>query len=171
MIIPRQCDECQETYQAETRYLNRNQGRFCSRKCSSTNNAIARSRKKEHNASCAFCGNTFYKSPSKLTASKSGLVFCSRAHKDSAQRLGGIEQIMPSHYGTGLVPEYRKKAFRNFPIECRVCGWKEFPEVLEVNHKNLNRSDNSLENLEILCPTHHQVFHFLDRSGRWANCN
>lgn len=75
---------------------------------------------------------------------------------------------MPPHYGTGSSLDYRKLAFESLPNQCAVCGWSDYLEVLEVNHKDLNRNNNSIENLEILCPTHHQVFHYLDGSGRWS---
>jgi hypothetical protein len=167
MIVSRPCDFCQADYQAESRYLSRGQGRFCSRSCS----AKGRNRvKPEPNVECALCRTWFHLTESKKKGSKSGLFFCSREHKDQAQRIGGIEAIMPPHYGTGNGSyDYRKRAFDNLPNECKVCGWNDYPEVLEVNHKDVNRSNNNLSNLEILCPTHHQVFHFLDGSGRWAH--
>ena len=170
----RNCNICGNEYKAEPRYLKRNQGLTCSRACGSIlahQNAAVKN-PKEPNCECANCGTMFRASKSRIAASKSGLFFCSRACKDEAQRIGGIREIMPSHYGTSaaLVPEYRRRAFRHYPNECAVCGWNEYPDVLEVNHKNLDRSDNSIENLEILCPTHHQVFHYLDGSGRWSRC-
>ena len=33
---------------------------------------------------CAYCGKLFYKSKSKISQSKSGLLFCCREHKDLA---------------------------------------------------------------------------------------
>jgi hypothetical protein len=169
-MITRNCNNCQEPYEADPRYIKRGQGLFCSRSCSSSFNATKRFEEQtKPNVFCAFCTEPFYLNPSKQKNSKSGLFFCSREHKDSAQRLGGIEEIMPNHYGTSNIPSYRKRAFRELPNECAVCKWSEYPEVLEVNHKDLNRSNEAIENLEILCPTHHQVFHYLDGSGRWAN--
>lgn len=76
---------------------------------------------------------------------------------------------MPPHYGTGGGRNsYRKLAFDNLPNECAVCGWNQYSEVLEVNHIDVDRTNNTLNNLEILCPTHHQVFHYLDGSGKWT---
>jgi hypothetical protein len=132
-MIARPCDYCQVEYQAEPRYLKRGQGKYCSRTCSSAGNQQSRP-KPTPNVVCAFCGVEFYLNNSKQKGSKSGLFFCSRAHKDTAQRIGGIEDIMPTHYGTGNGSyDYRKRAFDTYPHECAVCGWKEYPEVLEVN--------------------------------------
>ncbi len=169
-MIARLCDICQTEYQAEPRYLKRGQGKTCSKQCGIKLSAALRTKNQAPNVVCALCGEGFYLSASKIRASKSGLFFCTRAHKDEAQKIGGIEAIMPPHYGTGNgLYDYRKRAFNNLPNECAVCGWNEYPDVLEVNHKDVNRSNNDLSNLEILCPTHHQVFHYLDGSGRWAS--
>jgi hypothetical protein len=167
MKILRACSFCNKEYEAEQRYLNRGQGTFCSQSCS-TRNAIALRPKPEPNVSCAHCGIRFYKNFSKQNGSKSKLYFCSREHKDIAQRLGGIKEIMPPHYGTAKTPEYRDKAFAHYPHKCANCGWNKYPDVLEVNHKNIDRSDNSITNLELLCPTCHQVFHYETKTGRYT---
>lgn len=161
-MISRQCDYCQVEYQAEARYLNRGQGRFCSRSCSSR----AQTRVRPNTATCAYCGITFNKPKSSIASSKSGLVFCSRKHKDLAQRIGGLKEIQPSHYG-GSKSDYREVAFDSYPAECCRCGYSNHPEILEVNHKDCDRKNNSADNLEILCPNCHAEFHFLTRTGKW----
>lgn len=172
MIFKRPCDFCKTPYDANSKYLKRRegtkQGRFCSRSCAGK--FIHPVIEFKPNVSCAYCGIDFYKTAYRKKRSKSGLYFCCRSHKDHAQRIGGIEAIMPPHYGTGNgLYRYRKLAFDNLDNSCAVCGWDQYPAVLEVNHKDLNRNNNELENLEILCPTHHQVFHYLDGSGRWGS--
>lgn len=74
---------------------------------------------------------------------------------------------MPPHYGTSTTPEYRLKAFRELPNQCRICGYDKYLDVLEVNHIDCDRSNNSIENLEILCPTHHVEYHFETLTGKW----
>lgn len=164
----RNCIICDQVYQAEARYVNRGQGLTCSRACGTILSSRKRSVNPEPNVTCSWCKTDFYRQPSHLQGSKSGLFFCCREHKDSAQKLGGMKEIMPPHYGTANVPEYRRKAFSFYPNKCRVCDWNEYPDILQVNHIDLNRSNNAIENLEILCPTHHDVFHYLDGSGRFA---
>ena len=170
LIMIRNCNICEKPYQAEQRYLNRGQGLTCSRTCGTILASQKKVVKHEPNVVCAYCQTPFYKRESRLDKSKSGLFFCCREHKDLSQRLGGIQEIMPSHYGTARTPSYRKKAFALLPNLCARCGWDLYPDVLEVNHIDKDRTNNSIDNLEILCPTCHQVFHFLDKSGRWAGC-
>jgi hypothetical protein len=47
------------------------------------------------------------------------------------------------------------------------CGYNRCVGILEVHHKNRDRSDNRLENLEVLCPTCHYEEHFLTGTGKW----
>jgi HNH endonuclease len=165
--ITRQCDFCQVSYLAETKYLKRNQGRYCSRICSATGEHEKRKLTHEPNMNCSFCGIDFYRRPSSKVNSKSGLFFCCRKHKDLAQRIGGIKEIQPPHYGETL--RYRTLALRYYPNRCKNCGYDKHPEILEVNHIDCDRSNNRLENLEILCPTCHSEFHFITRTGCWAS--
>ncbi|MEK6860574.1 MAG: HNH endonuclease signature motif containing protein [Nanoarchaeota archaeon] len=50
---------------------------------------------------------------------------------------------------------YRQKAFKYLSKACAICGY-DTEEVLEVHHKDGNRKNNNIDNLEILCPTHHK---------------
>jgi len=44
----------------------------------------------------------------------------------------------------------------NLLHKCAVCGWAEDERILEVHHKDEDRSNNALDNLIILCPTCHR---------------
>lgn len=106
---------------------------------------------------CAYCHKIFFREPSKLNNSKSGLVFCCREHKDLAQQIDSgnqFDNIRPSHYHNG--ENYRQRAFRKYQPECSVCGWDEDIDVLEVHHIDENRQNNDLSNLIILCPICHK---------------
>jgi hypothetical protein len=167
--ISKNCLNCTITFNASLKEHKRGKAKFCSMKCSGENqtkNTIP----KQPNCSCAACGTEFYKSYSKLKGSKSGLYFCSRACKDKSQRLGGIEEIMPPHYGTGKIGyTYRDIAFQNHESKCNRCGYDKYIKVLHVHHKNRNRSDASPGNLEILCPTCHLEDHFLAGDGPFTS--
>lgn len=167
--VTKTCLNCNTEFEALLREVKRGNGKFCCRSCSSKYAARQRAEAKPLNCECAYCGKKFYRNPTKKRASKSGLYFCCREHKDLAQRLeAGITEIQPDHYGSESSRSYRKKAFRILPSRCNRCGYSEVPEVLQVHHIDRDRSNNQVENLEILCPTCHEVEHFQAGDGRWS---
>lgn len=166
--MDRICEFCETPFLADPREVNRGGGRFCSRSCSSRRQRPPESLKRV-TLTCAYCQTTFERRPSKMASSKSGLYFCCREHKDLAQRLGGLPEIQPPHYGTGCGKnDYRERALAHYGPQCSECGWDEIEEVLDVHHLDLDRSNNELNNLRVYCPTHHVKWHYLNKSGRFA---
>ena len=51
---------------------------------------------------------------------------------------------------------YRKLAFEEYEHMCAYCGFA-IPAILEVAHIDGSRANNELDNLVILCPTHHKM--------------
>lgn len=170
-IIKKICLSCSKEFDAPLKEHNRGNGKYCSKKCSNEHRSILMLKNPEPNVSCALCGKKFYKNISKQKLSKSKLYFCCREHKDQAQCIGGIQAIMPPHYGTAIAVDYRSVAFRELKHECAMCGYKKYPQVLEAHHIDHNRLNSSLQNLQLLCPTCHEEHHFLTKSGKWASKN
>lgn len=167
--INKHCLNCNIQFKAELKEHKRGYGKFCCRTCSAQYNAKKRySEQTKPNVTCAYCNILFYKNASQQKNSKSGLFFCCREHKDLAQRIDGLSEIQPDHYGNGGY-SYRGLAFRLLPNLCDECGFDEFPDVLHVHHIDHDRTNNDISNLRILCPTCHEVEHFLQRSGRWCS--
>ena len=163
----RKCKNCEEEFEARKSEVKRKRGKFCGLSCSAIYGNKHRE-KPEPNVTCAYCNNNFYKINSRLNISKSGLHFCSRKCKDTAQRLGGIKEIQPSHYGTGKT-HYREKVRRELGInKCSKCGYDEHSEILEVHHKDRNKNNNKLDNLEVLCPNCHMWEHYQNKDGRYG---
>lgn len=52
---------------------------------------------------------------------------------------------------------------------CKSCGWNRTPEVLELHHKDRNRKNKRLSNLELICPNCHAEDHFRDKTGQFKN--
>lgn len=168
--IPKICPICNTQFDAPLREVNRGNAKVCSRKCSRIKANMANIKNHAPNVTCAFCKKDFYISPSKFKNSRSGLYFCCRKHKDLAQRIGGIEQIQPPHYGTSKRRiDYRYIAFEKKPKICEVCSYSTYTEILQVHHRDYNRENNTIENLQILCPNCHMTHHFLTKTGFWAS--
>lgn len=160
------CQYCDKEILVENKEIKRGFGKFCSRTCANRFRADNLT-PPEPNVICAYCSQEFYLNDSKQTNSKSGLYFCCRAHKDEAQRVGGIKEIMPSHYGTGS-PEntYRRKVFITLgrPKVCERCGYDKHEAAIIVHHRDRNRMNDAEENLEVLCENCHAIEHWGDVS-------
>ena len=145
----RKCDNCGEPFSARADMIRKGRARFCSKRCSEL------FQRKRVKVTCAACQKEFELSPSRLKKSKSGLVFCSRICKDTAQQVGsGVEGIQPPHYGNGK-RAYRTKALRYHGEKCKRCGWSEDGRLLQVHHIDRDRENNKIENLVPLCPNCH----------------
>ena len=171
------CPQCNEKFWVPLhRYEDR---KVCSRECRDE------SRRTRKTVSCAHCGKSISRKPSKIAASKSGLQFCDRVCKENAQRIGdnSIAEIQPSHYGTAaaktmtkkeilsqtsghtLIREDSRKIYkREFPghMKCQVCGYDYCVEVCHMVSVNefpdstLVSEINNIDNLVALCPNHHK---------------
>ena len=162
--IIKECLTCEQEFEAPMKEVRRGFGKYCSITCSANR---VREFKNFPNTECGYCGEMFFRMPSKKV-SKSGVQFCKPVCHNLASRLeGGIAAVRPRHYGTGKAG-YRKKAFREKPRICEICGYRRFPEVMHVHHVDRNRDNNTLENLRVLCPTCHAVEHFTTGTGWWA---
>ena len=61
----------------------------------------------------------------------------------------------------------RQKLLHRANDKCEKCGWNKIPDIFEVHHKDRNRQNNELSNLELLCPNCHQSHHFAEKTGRF----
>jgi 5-methylcytosine-specific restriction endonuclease McrA len=48
---------------------------------------------------------------------------------------------------------------RKMLLKCERCGYDKEPQILGVHHKDRNRNNNGLSNLEVLCPMCHSLEH------------
>jgi hypothetical protein len=153
--------------QCTTLFLTRlnSDSKFCSARCA------RESTKKRLILECFNCKGSFERTESKFkNSSKHNFHFCSRKCKEFSQSLkGNCPKIRPDHYGNSSgISTYRKLAFESFSHKCNRCEYNKILDVLQVHHKDRNRENNKLENLEILCPTCHMEEHYLTNSGSYT---
>ena len=106
---------------------------------------------------CDYCNKEYTRAFSKAKKSKHGFNFCSRTCKDKAQQIESGDKFIsmrPKHYN--LDNNYRKKAFKYYEHKCAICDWNEDEDMLEVHHIDEDRSNNSINNLLILCSICHR---------------
>lgn len=121
---------------------SRREAKYCSRKCYG--------KSLHHRGSvdrqCVNCATIFRTAPSKIRHR-----FCSRncvwEYRRARWTMGSGHQIRKFMLARGLIER------------CNRCGYKEEPRILGVHHKDRNRKNNVIENLEVLCPNCHSLEH------------
>jgi len=151
------CAQCGKTYEKYIKYHQQNQWlghkNYCSKEC------IKASRLKGKEVKCAWCSKEFYAKPSQLKRSKSGKSFCGRSCSNAHRNTLYFGKKHPNYREDS--GGYRQKAFDHYGKECSKCSYKKCVSALEVHHKNRNRKDNRLRNLEVLCRNCHAEEHYM----------
>jgi hypothetical protein len=142
--IEKTCVNCGASY--EVAYKHRNERKYCSQAC------FISTIRKQVLLTCAFCSKEFYRSSNNMRSSKSGIYFCSRICKDTASRIQSTgEPILAANFSYDSKSNYRARALAFYGEKCQVCGYDHDVRMLDADHKDSNRSNNVLENLQILC--------------------
>lgn len=93
---------------------------------------------------CRHCGETFRDSASHKR------VYCSRACVNKANKIVWKPDFL-------TVRKNMKR--RDMILTCARCEYSANPQILGVHHKDRDRTNNALNNLEVLCPNCHSVEH------------
>ncbi|KKT86310.1 MAG: hypothetical protein UX26_C0011G0005 [Parcubacteria group bacterium GW2011_GWC1_45_9] len=103
---------------------------------------------------CAVCGKLILSGANKKTCSRecankhrAGIKYKINRPKDKVQYIRGLKMRLLEKRGK----------------RCERCGYDKI-EILQVHHKNRNKLNDGLENLELICPNCHYEEHFLEKS-------
>jgi hypothetical protein len=132
--------------------MNRKRGttqQYCSPECR------VRATDSRSIVTCARCGQQIRKRRRDVDRVEN--VYCSRACANAANNTRRRYDEHPNF--TDGHSTYRQRAFAVYGPVCTVpgCGYDN-RTILEVHHRDGNRQNNRLENLDVLCPTHHAEF-------------
>jgi len=155
--MEKNCLNCNSVFSTRETETKRGNGKFCSLSCSAK--YYGKKTQAKPNVKCSFCGKEFHLANKRIKNSKSGFHFCCRGHKDEAQRSEHFKEMWPAHYGTGS-RDYRRKALKKYGGRCQRCGYDKHIAAITVHHKDYNRKNDSISNLEILCANCHSVEHY-----------
>lgn len=153
---------------------------------------MAEQYKRKPNTKCAICNGSIYRRPSEIKARK-GKVFCSMAcfgkscrkerpcvvcgkpilaglHKKTCSRSCANINRVGVKYKIGS-PRDEVKSQQALKLrliskrgkECERCGYDKY-EILQIHHKDRDRKNNDLNNLELICPNCHFEEHYLEKS-------
>ena len=103
---------------------------------------------------CVVCGSGILASFHRKTCSRS----CANTHRSGIKyKIGSPNDKVKSQQALKLrLIDVRGR-------NCERCGYNKY-EVLQVHHKNRDRNNNDLKNLELICPNCHYEEHFLEKS-------
>lgn len=132
--------------------------KFCNQSCSAFYNNQKTKRRQKIKAYCAYCGK-------ELSANRQ--KYCS----NECQQLWQYEEYIKrwkNGFENGIIGEYqiskyiKRYLFEKYDYQCVRCGWGEINEFtgkrpLEVHHKDGDYTNNTEDNLELLCPNCHSL--------------
>lgn len=169
------CEQCGTEF--SVRGYRKDTAKFCSRRC------LALKSRVQVDADCAICGKHFTHISSRSNKAK----YCSRECYYQSMKGRGSKTFTCAHCGKEFngSPSHNRKycsracvgkaskatwspafttarksmANRGMLTRCNRCGYSEHPEILGVHHRDRDHSNNSMENLEVLCPNCHSIEH------------
>jgi hypothetical protein len=150
-IYNAKCSICGKEFYVKPSHLKRGWGKYCSKKCQNKGQI------KGKFLYCNQCGKKIWRTPRDLKHSKSGKIFCSK----SCQTLWRNRLYSGSNhpFWTGGLDKYRRVLLEaKIPLICNKCGYNN-EQVLVAHHKDRNRKNKSLKNLEWLCRNCHYLIH------------
>lgn len=149
------CNCCNKEINRKPSVIKKNNNSFCSKICKDSFYT------KQVEVFCTHCNKISLKKPFDLNASESGNLFCSRSCFVSWNNTKRIGEKHPRYRNDST--NYRRNALDNNEKECNRCGYNEYLEILEVHHKDYDRNNNHIDNLEVLCPNCHKIEHFIKK--------
>jgi 5-methylcytosine-specific restriction endonuclease McrA len=145
------CDYCDASINKKPSQVKLYKHSFCDKYCRS--NYFS----KKFITECKTCRKEVERRNSEKN--NNGNYFCSKSCSSSWNNQLRKRENHPN-WKTGK-NSYRVYALREKENKCERCGYDKYTEILQVHHKNKDRNDTSLENLELLCPNCHCIEHYV----------
>lgn len=102
---------------------------------------------------CVVCGSPILASANKKTCSRA----CANKNRAGIKYTGNPlkDKVKDSR-------QLRSRLFKLRGKECERCSYEMY-QILQVHHRDRNRENNSLRNLELLCPNCHAKEHYMKK--------
>lgn len=151
-MVQRQCRICGKRFKIKEFHAQKGWGKFCSVKCRSAG------QKNGVLVKCAQCGKEIYRTPRDFRKSAGKRFFCNVACHCAWENKHVRCGVNAANWIAGE-SAYRALLRRaGIKETCRRCGISD-QRVLTVHHRDGNRKNNDIKNLEWLCANCHRIAH------------
>lgn len=169
---------------------------LCSIECRNEHLRKYKTKSPQYWQDCASCGTNFYARPKGnrprakyccvdcmykgRNKQRSEVVPCATCGKELRRHVGRLSKNSYCGYNCMAAGRVRELPKTNNPFsvrvwfsrynrmsECEVCGYGETPRILVLHHKDRNRKNNDLSNLQVLCPNCHAIEHMEENKSGW----
>jgi len=151
-MVIKKCKICHREIFIKPSQAKKGWGKYCSKKCQ------ARAQINGKWFKCAYCGKKIYRTPKDFKRSKSNNFFCSISCHCSWENENRRCGENAPNWITGQTAYRALLKRRGKPEKCSKCGIND-KRVLVVHHRDSNRRNNKVENLEWLCRNCHCIIH------------
>lgn len=149
MPVKINCQHCQKEMNIKPSRLGRS--KYCSKYCHSKMTVAIEKRSYKK---CARCEKEIIDKPSKIHLRKFCSVSCQvKYHWEIKPKERPRESHNRYKNGSGI---YREEALKCHGEKCQKCGASD---NIEIHHKDKNRKNNNMENLQVLCRDCHHREH------------
>lgn len=175
------CPNCNKDFISQTKYINRakrlNKSLFCSRKCRNESLRIERvvklcvkceknfeSLTSENRKFCSSsCSATFFNLRRTITK-LANCLNCNNQVNDKRCKFCSQKcfisyrinkKVNTGEASSNTIKKFLLRTYGHHCFKCRNTQWNNIPITLELEHKDGNSENNSLENVELLCPNCH----------------
>lgn len=135
--------------------LNSNQQKYCSESCKN----VAQNDKHDNVIICYECGKTFktYNKERKFCS-----THCASEYRKKQLLNKWLRNELTVQPTSGLCESIRKYLFEKHEFKCDKCGFEGYNRItgntiLQIHHLDGNSNNNSIENLQVLCPNCHAM--------------
>ena len=155
-MIKKKCRVCRKGIFIKRFHANKGWGKYCSKRCQ------GRAQYNGRWVKCNYCDKKIYRTPKDFKRSRSGKFFCSVACHCSWENKHKRSGINAPNWIDGQTV-YKRILIRSGRVKkCSSCGTCD-SRVLVVHHRDRNRHNSKIENLEWLCMNCHYLEHLKDK--------
>ena len=147
-INEKECVECKTIFED----YKKNNRRFCSRSCIATFNIKKKENRKKEVKNCLYCNNLLKNKNNKYCSNKcQGL----KTSKTIFERIESGDTFLHE-------TQYKKYLIERYGEKCMECDWDKVHSItgkvpIQMEHIDGNSTNNSLDNLKLLCPNCHSL--------------